>query len=216
MTESASPADALLLIATGCSHCPAVLDGLSRLVKAGRIGRLEVINLAVHPEAGQALGVRSVPWTRIGPFELDGLLGASELEDWAERAADGSGFGAYYRHLLEVRRLPRVVELVRERPASLAELLALIDDEDTPMAVRIGIGAVFEELEADPLLAELVPELAILAASEAVQIRADIAHYLGLSRSPAARPVLRRLLDDASEEVREIAAESLALLGEAE
>jgi hypothetical protein len=216
MTESASPADALLLIATGCSHCPAVLDGLSRLLKAGRIGRLEVINLAVHPQAGQALGVRSVPWTRIGPFELDGLLGASELEDWAERAADGSGFGAYYRHLLEVRRLPRVVGLVRERPASLAELLALIDDEDTPMAVRIGIGAVFEELEGDPLLAELVPELAILAASEAVQIRADVAHYLGLSRSPAARPVLRRLLDDASEEVREIAAESLALLGEAD
>ncbi len=212
MTESAAPADALLLVATGCSHCPTVLEGLSRLLKQGRIGRLEVINLAVHPEAGQALGVRSVPWTRIGPFELEGLLGAAELEDWAARAADGSGFGAYYRHLLEGRRLPRVVELVRERPASLAELLALIDDEDTPMAVRIGIGAVFEELEGDPLLQDLVPELAILAASEPVRIRADVAHYLGLSRSPAAQPVLERLLDDASEEVREIAAESLALL----
>ena len=76
MTESAAPADALLLIATGCNHCPAVLEGLSRLLKQGRIGRLDVVNLAVHPETGQALGVRSVPWTRIGPFELEGLVGA--------------------------------------------------------------------------------------------------------------------------------------------
>ena len=66
------------------------------------------------------------------------------------------------------------------------------------------------------MLAELVPELAILAASEPVRIRADAAHYLGLSRSPAARPILQRLLGDASEEVREIAAESLALLEEAD
>ena len=124
MTDTSFPPDALLLIATGCNHCPAVLEGLSRLLKHGQLGRLEVINLAVHPDAGQALGVRAVPWTRIGPFELEGLLAPAELADWAARAADGSGFGAYYRHLLEARRLPRVVELVRERPASLAELLA--------------------------------------------------------------------------------------------
>lgn len=212
MVHEPAPADALVLIGTGCRHCSLVLDGLSKLLEQGRIGRLEVINLAVHPEAGEALGVRSVPWTRIGPFELEGALRPAELEEWAVRAADGSGFGAYYRHLLEARRLPRVMELVRERPASLAELPALIEDPDTPMAVRIGIGAVFEELEGDALLADLVPELAILAVSERQDIRADAAHYLGLSRSPVARPLLERMLEDSSEEVREIAAESLALL----
>ena len=56
--------DALLLISTHCPHCPAVLAALAELVKQGAIGRLEVVNLEQHPEVGQALGVRSVPWLR--------------------------------------------------------------------------------------------------------------------------------------------------------
>ena len=71
MNQNAIP-DALLLLAPGCPHCPAVLEGLSGLLKEGVIGRLEAVNAAIHPERAAELGVRTVPWARIGPFELEG------------------------------------------------------------------------------------------------------------------------------------------------
>jgi hypothetical protein len=208
---SAQP-DALLLIATGCSHCRSLLDGLGNLVKKGAIGRLEVVNLSVRPEVAKAMELRSVPWTRIGPFELHGGQSADELATWAELAAAGTGWARYYRHLLETRRLETVLALIKERPESLLELLALLAEEDTPMAVRIGVGAVVEALENSALLASSVPELEMLATSDLPQVRADACHYLGLAGSREAIPLLERMLADENDEVREIAAESLAML----
>jgi len=211
---SAEAPDALLLIATGCSHCQAVLDGLSQLVKKGAIGSLEVINLTARPQAGEALGIRSVPWTRIGPFALEGGQSQKDLADWAEHAANGTGWGLYYSHLIETRRLEQVLALIRERPESLLALTAVLGEDDTPMAVRIGVGAVFEELQGSGLLVHGVPELELLAASERPQVRADACHYLGLSGDQGAAPLLRRMLEDENADVREIAAESLAILRE--
>ena len=210
-TEPIAP-DALLLIATGCAHCPTVLDGLCRLLKQGRLSRLEVINVAVRPDYAQSLGVRSVPWTRIGPFELEGAQSASDLAEWTERAASGTGLGRYYSHLLESQRLEKVVEMIRKSPASLNELLLLMDEEDTPMAVRIGIGALFEELQGEPLLGDVLPQLEMLTRSENAHTRGDACHYLGLTGSAEAIPPVTRLLEDENADVREIAAESLALL----
>ena len=52
------------------------------------------------------------------------------------RAADGSGFGAYYRHLLEARRLPRVVELVVEEASGKVPVLAGAGGYDTAGVVE--------------------------------------------------------------------------------
>ncbi len=79
------PPDALLFLSSHCPHCPAVLAGLSELVKRGSIGRLEVINLEQHPEAPAALQVRTVPWLRLGPYILTGARTLGELETWARR-----------------------------------------------------------------------------------------------------------------------------------
>jgi HEAT repeat protein len=92
----------------------------------------------------------------------------------------------------------------------------LAGDLETPMAVRIGVGAVFEEFAGSASLAEVVPELGALCRSDEAQVRADACHYLGLSGAAEARPHVRDLLDDPDEEVREIAAESLAMLPDAE
>jgi len=204
--------DALLLIATGCAYCPVVLDGLCKLLKQGRLGRLEVINLAVRPDYAQSLGVRSVPWTRIGPFELEGAQSLADLTEWAECAATGTGQGRYYGHLLQSRRLEKVVELVQQNPASLNELLLMMDEQDTPMAVRIGIGALFEELQGQALLLDVIPQLEILTRSDNAHTRGDACHYLGLTGSAEAIAAVTRLLEDDNPDVREIAAESLALL----
>jgi hypothetical protein len=212
--DSPTPAvpDARLLIAPGCAHCPIVLDGLSALVKDGRIGHLEVVNIAVHPEAAQAAGTRTVPWFTIGPFTLTGAHSPSELAEWAERARDGSGLTAYFSHLLESNRLDDVIGMLKRGEGNLEELVPLLEGLDTPMAVRIGVGAVIEEFADTDELAATVDSLAALVDSEEPQVRADACHYLGLSRSPAAIPFLEACREDDDEEVREIAAESLALI----
>lgn len=204
--------DARVLIATGCTHCPVVLEGLSRLLKEGRIGRLEAVNISHHPEAAEAVGTRSVPWFSIGPYALSGLHSYAELGEWAERATQGTGLASYYQHLLESNRLPEVSAGIRRNPTSLGDLLLLLDDPDTPMAVRIGIGAVIEDLAGGDLLAEFVEHLGALTHSDQAQTRADACHYLGLSANTDAIPYLQACLEDDNEEVREIAAESLALL----
>lgn len=211
-SPATSAPDARLLIAPGCAHCPIVLDGLSQLAKSGRIGRLEIVNIAVHPEIAREVGTRSVPWFTIGPFVLTGAHSVAELTEWADRANDGSGMTAYFSHLLETNRLGEVVTMLRDEQGSLQELVPLLEEPDTPMAVRIGVGAVFEEFADTPALMSIVDSLATLVDSEHAQVRADACHYLGLTRSQLAVPALESCLEDENEEVREIAAESLAML----
>jgi len=202
--------DAELLIASGCVHCPVVLSGLAELVKQGRIGRLEVVNIGQHPEIAQARGARGVPWIRIGPFELSGAHTQSELAAWAERAGNEAGMRAYLIEGLQTGQLDSVTAACRRSPELLPPLLQLAADLETPFAVRIGVGAVLEDLAPDGLLSDVVAPIAALADSPHAQVRADAAHYLGLSGAAAARAPLERLSADEDREVREIAAESLA------
>ena len=205
-----------MLMAPGCAHCPLVLEALGGLLKAGRLGRLEVVNVAAHPEDAVAAGTRSVPWTRIGPFELDGLYSPAELAEWAGHAAAGTGVAEYLAHLLEHRQLDRAVAVIRREPDALPALLGLAASLETPLGIRIGISAVIEELQGMAVLHDALPALAALAASPEPQVRADAAHFLGLGANQAARATLEALLDDPDPQVREIAAESLALLGSPE
>ncbi len=209
MTPNNLP-DAVLAIAPGCVHCPVVLAGLAELIKAGRIGRLEVVNIAVHAEFAQANGVRGVPWLRLGPFELTGAHSQSELTELAITAGSERGMMIYLRDNLDGGELDRVISACRRSPQMLPSLLALAADLDSPYAVRIGVGAVLEDLAADGLLTDLVDDIADLASSPHPQVRADAAHYLGLTGSGEARPLLERLTADEDEQVREIAGESLA------
>lgn len=211
MTERDAP-DALFLLATGCAHCPAVLEGLTQLLKQGRIGRLEAVNIVQHPEAAQAVGTRSVPWTRIGPFELEGAMTPGELARWADLAHSDQGFSVYFSHLLESHQPHKVTALLREMPETLPQLVSLLQSDDTPMTVRIGIGVVMEELEGSELLRHALPDLLALARSAQPNIRADAAHYLGLTHAADASETLRGLLVDDNPDVREIAADALQLL----
>ena len=77
----------------------------------------------------------------------------------------------------------------------------------------IGVGAVLEDLAPDGLLRGLVDAIEErLARSPHAQVRADAAHFLGLTGAPGARPALRRLSDDENAEVREIAQEAMTVL----
>lgn len=206
------PADATLLIRNGCPHCGSVADAVLRLTKAGKLARLEVVNLDQRPEPAQAFGVRSVPWLKLGPFELIGARGLHELEDWADHAAAGTGWPEYLIELLSEQQLPRVVSLLQAEPQYLGALLDRMADEQLDMGVRIAISAVVEDLAATPALKACVPQLIELTLSAHPQTRADACHFLGLAGDASAAPAVRRLLQDEHDDVREIALETLAIL----
>jgi len=209
VTTAVQTPDAEILINTGCVHCPAVLAGLSQLVKDGLIGRLQVINVGKHPDEAQARNARSVPWTRIGPFTLEGSYTPAQLREWAERAAGGDGMAEYFSELLQNQQIEQALALVRQTPDLLQTLLQLLADLDTPMGVRIGIGAMFEDLAEHDGLAPALAGLVELTRSPESQVRADAAYYIGLLGTKAAREHLQPLLQDPNHEVREIASEAL-------
>lgn len=208
-TELRAP-DAEILIAPGCPHCGAVLDAVTALVKAGRVSRLVTVNLAHHPEVATEYGVRGVPWTRIGPFELPGSHTATELRDWADRAATPEAFPAALAELLGDGALDATTRACRRDPRLVPALVTLAGDLDTPYAVRVGVGAVIEELAGSGLLGPAESALLALAQDEHAPVRADAAHYLGMLDTPAARARLAVLSNDSDAEVREIANESLS------
>lgn len=205
--------DALLLLTPGCPHCPAVLEGLGALLKEGAIGRLEAVNIAVHPERAEQLGVRSVPWVRLGEFELDGVQTPGELRRWASLAGAPQAMPEYFLYLLKNGRRAKVEEMARREPQHLLALVTLLADAEASMAVRLGIGAVLEEFQGSPLAEVMIPGLGELTRHADALTRADACHYLSLIGGERIVPYLKDRLADENQEVREIAAETLAEMG---
>ena len=208
-SNSMSAPDALLLISTHCPHCPAMLAALADLVKQGTIGRLEAVNLEQHPEVGQALGVRSVPWLRLGRIELAGVHGTAELAEWAAKAGSEAGLADWFHLLLKEGQLPRAQALIEADPALLAAVLPIVGNVDASLNVRLGAGVLLENFAGSDTLRTLLPQLAELSQHADARVRADACHYLGLTGDAAARPWLEARISDEDADVREIAAESL-------
>jgi hypothetical protein len=202
--------DALLLLTGGCQHCPAVLQALTGLLKEGVIGRLEVINVAVHTEAAEERGVQSVPWTQIGPYEIQGVVPPAEIKRYAQGVEDETVFDAYVLDLLKTGKRARFEALVKQEPQRIHSLSRLMTNPETSMAIRLGIGAVLEELQGTGLSQALIPELGALLNSVDALLRADACHFLTLIGGEAVRPFMQTCLDHADAEIREMAQEWLS------
>jgi thiol-disulfide isomerase/thioredoxin len=204
--------DALLLISTHCPHCPAMLAVLADLLKQGAIGRLEAVNLEQRPELGQALGVRSVPWLRLGRIELSGVYGKAELAEWAAKAESEAGMSDWFHLLLKEGQLARAQKLVEAEPALLEAVLPIVGNVDASLNVRLGAGVLLEHFAGSDTLRALLPRLGELSRHADSRVRADACHYLGLTGDAAAWPWLDARTADDDADVREIAAESLDAL----
>lgn len=204
--------DALMLLGTHCPHCPTVLRGLNELVKSGVVGKLEAVNIEQHPEVAHALGVRSVPWVRIGPFELEGLRSEKELRGWAEAAGTEKGYASYLDELLTAGKIDRAIKLVQSDPSTINALLLLFSSPETQLNTRIGISAIIESMADSQLLQGIVDRLGELSQHDDPRIRGDAAHYLGLTGSEKAAVYIEHLVNDADADVSAVARESLELL----
>jgi hypothetical protein len=206
--------EALMLLGTHCPHCPLVLASLSELVKLGVLSKLEVINLEQRPEIGSELGVRTVPWVRIGTFELAGLHSKDELQSWAELAGSEQGMTRYFEELLGEGEVMRVLEMIADDHGLLHALIGLVSDVDAKINARIGAGVVFEDYEGKPELLALIPELGALTSHPDPRVRSDACHYLSLTHDASVREYIEPLLEDGDEDVREVAEESMAVLND--
>ena len=207
--------EALMLLGTHCPHCPSVLASLSDMVKQGVISKLEVVNLEQSPETGSALGVRSVPWVRIGQFEFSGLHSKAELESWARQAGSEQGMTKYFEQLLGDGEAMQVLGMINRDHGLLHALIGLISDVDAKINARLGAGVVMEDYEGKPELLALIPELGELTRHEDARVRSDACHYLSLTHDASVKRYIEPLLEDTDEEAREVAEESLAALDHA-
>ncbi|MCG6968474.1 MAG: thioredoxin family protein [Gammaproteobacteria bacterium] len=211
MTSTTAP-DALLLIGPGCPHCGALLEVLSKLVKSGEIAQLNVINVAQRPEQARELGVRSVPWLRLGEFELEGGHTEGQIKQWLQRVQSLDGKSEYFKELLLGGKLDKAIAMARTHPDNMRSMLLLAKDSELSVKVQLGISAVFEELQGSEILQQIVSDMGVLAENPSAKVRADAAHFLSLTESEQALPYLQQLAKDENVDVREIAEEALSEL----
>jgi hypothetical protein len=212
MSKQMQPPDALLLMGTHCPWCPKVLDSLQALLADGTIASLEAVKVEEQPELAAELKVRTVPWVRIGPFELEGMRSEQELRNWAEKAGTGAGLESYLDELLSSGGIDRGLVLVRDDDAGMDALLSLFANPDTQLNTRIGISAIMEELQGSTRLQNAIETLGGLTRHADAGVRGDACHYLSLTGDERAAGFIKPLLDDPDTNIREIAQESLDLL----
>ncbi len=200
---------ALLLISTSCPHCPSVLQSLCELIKEGKIANLEVVNIEQNSARAQALNVRSVPWLKLGEYELVGLKSKTEILQWIERSTQSGDMSAYFEELMTTGEISKVQQLVEEQPENMQTLLNIMADENASLSARVGVGAIIEQLAGSEILINAIDALGEHCKNPRARVRNDACYYLGLSHHPNAKKYIQPLLKDADDEVREVAQEAL-------
>ena len=209
MTNEIHAPAVLMLLSSGCAHCPAVLNHLSDLLKKGDISKLEAININQHPEIAQEFNVRSVPWVKIGQIELTGTQSKAELVRAIEQAKSSTGVIQYYEDLLNNGQLQETIEQLQKQPDNMPLLLEMLQKPDIQISVQIGIGAIMEEFAESSVLNKLIPALTELTKNPLARIRNDACYYLSLTADPEVKDTISRLLNDVDDEVKETAKDCL-------
>ena len=200
---------ALLLIATGCPHCPSVLQSLTELVKEAKLASLEVVNIVAAPERAAELKVRSVPWVKLGEFELVGMKTKTELEQWISKASNPENMSDYFEELMTSGEIGKVQEMVEQQPEYIQSLLDIMSSDKSGLSARVGVAAVFEHISGSEALVNAIDTIGAYCQSPNARIRNDACYYLGLSLHQSAKKYIQPLLEDENPDVRECAADAL-------
>lgn len=204
----------LMLMSRQCTYCGPMMQALTELMKAGQIAELRIVNIESSPELAVQLGVRSVPWLRIGPFELLGSRSKQEMLLWIERTSNPAGFNDYLDEVLSEGKLEYASRLLESYPQALENIIEIMADPEAKINVRLGVGVLIEDMAESVEFKVVIPRLIDYLSSKDARIRGDACHYLSLTRDVSLIPLIEPLLSDESEEVREIAQDSLDELSE--
>ena len=153
--------------------------------------------------------MRSVPWLQIGPFELAGARSKQELSLWIERASSFDGVSDYLAEVLAEGNIKSAQKLIHRYPKAVENVIDLMADPEEKINVRLGVGVIIEDMAASEAFKSIIPRLIDYLSSSDPRIRGDACHYLSLTGDRSFIPDIEKLLSDESEEVREIAHDSL-------
>ena len=155
--KNITPPTVLMLMGTRCSYCGPMMQILAELMKAGKIGELRIVNIEEAPELAAELGVRSVPWLQIGPFELAGSRTKQELSLWLERASSFDGVTDYLEEVLAEGNIKYANKLIQRYPQALENVIDLMADPEAKINVRLGVGVIIEELAETEQFKAVIP-----------------------------------------------------------
>ena len=203
-----------MLMGTQCTYCGPMMQILTEFIKLGQISELRIVNIEHATDLASELGVRSVPWLRIGPFELAGSRSKQELQLWLHRASSFDGVTDYLVEVLAEGNINYASKLIRAYPQALENVIDLMADPEAKINVRLGAGVIIEEMAESESFKNVIPRLLEYLSNDDARIRGDACHYLSLTRDRSYIPDIERLLTDDSADVREIAQDSLDELRE--
>jgi len=201
-----------MFLSETCPHCPQVLQSLTDLLKAGNLASLKLLNISYHSRQAQMLNIRSLPWVKIGPFEIEGLSPAHEYAKWASAVNTIEGLRNYLKLLLETGQLKKAENIIESEDGGFEALIALLADVEANIAVRTGASALLEAHEGSQKLKQAMPVIAEMLKSGKANIRADTCYFLGLTHNPMAISLLQPMLRDGNKQVHELASESIEKL----
>lgn len=212
------PPTAELFIATGCAHCPNVLNELNNQLKSGKLSQLQTTNIAVDNDRATQLNIRSVPWLRIensaSSMILAGNYTAKEISHWIDISADEKGMSEYIETFLGEGNLATVIQAIEISPAAFSSVINMLEDEETGMEIRIGLDALLENFAATATLQKYSLRLKKMAENNNVRLQIDALHYLALTGDASYKIFLSEKTQDKNNQVKEAAMEALETLSE--
>ncbi len=199
----------LMLMGQQCTYCGPMMQVLTEIMKAGHLSDLRIVNIEDNQELAAQLGVRSVPWLQIGPFELLGSRTKQEILLWLERASSFEGMSEYLEEMLLEGNIGAATKLIQRHPPALENVINLMADPEAKINVRLGVGVIIEDMAESEAFKAVTPRLIDYMSNQDARIRGDACHYLSLTKNASFVIEIEKLLLDESEEVREIAQDSL-------
>jgi len=203
------PAELLVFVGATCPHCPGAVRSASRIALASPLVTVSIADVEVHAKLAERFNVRAVPLTILdGELAVTGVVHPADLVDKILSRGDEGHGRSLLLSLVEQGRFNEAAGHIRTGPGA-AHFVALWNGSTT--SLRIGLMmAVETSLELDrSALDGLVPDLLPILGTEDPVLRGDTADLLGRIGHPAARDLLRTLLEDPNPHVAEIVSEAL-------
>ena len=216
--KDSSPTSVELFIATGCSHCPVVLNELSEQLKKGSIAELKIINIAVDNTLADALNVRSVPWFSLANNHsfmiFSGNYSPKEIKNAIGVAQNNEGMKDYIEESLSKGELMTVSQAINIQPSVLSSVIAMLGDEETSMDIRIGLDVLIEQFSTTKILQDYTNELKKIATCNIVRLQIDALHYIALTGDVENKTFLQEQVENTNPQIKEAALEAIETLND--
>jgi len=207
-----------LFIATGCVHCPVVLNELCGQLKKGHLSSLKITNIAIDNKSAEELNIRSVPWfslTGNNSFMIfPGKHSPEEIKKWISLAQTKKGMQEYIEEYLGNGQLPIITQAIQLKPKTFSIIISMLEDEDTSMTVRIGLDALIENFTTTDILKEQSAALKNIACSDNTRLKIDALHYIALTGDAENKDFLQEYIEHKDPQVKDAALEALETLND--